>query len=122
VSHSILIVDDSPLIRRLLRCYIEQDAEWKVCGEAENGAIAVESVRHFNPDVVILDWQMPIMNGLDAARIIAQIAPKTLIVMFTMHCGEQFIQEAQKAGINHVLSKADTKNLFALLKTMAVPG
>jgi DNA-binding NarL/FixJ family response regulator len=38
------------------------------------------------------------MNGLDAARIIAQIAPKTLIVMFTMHCGEQFIREAQKAG------------------------
>jgi len=52
VSHSILIVDDSPLIRRLLRCYIEQDAEWKVCGEAENGAIAVESIRRFNPDVV----------------------------------------------------------------------
>lgn len=72
----ILIVDDSPIIRRLLRFFIEHNTDWQVCGEAENGQIAVEKVAELKPHAVILDLSMPVMNGLDAAREITRIAPK----------------------------------------------
>jgi chemotaxis response regulator CheB len=77
VSTTVLIVDDSAEIRRSLRSWFEQRGDWRVCGEAENGAIAVERVKSLSPDVVILDLSMPVMNGLEAARKIGSIAPKT---------------------------------------------
>jgi hypothetical protein len=66
MPHSILIVDDSALIRHSLRSCIEQNGNWEVCGEAENGKIGVGRVKELRPDVVILDLQMPVMDGLEA--------------------------------------------------------
>ena len=82
---TILIVDDDADIRHSFRAFIEQNTDWQVCGEAENGEVAVEKVRELNPDVVILDMQMPVMSGLEAARQIRLVAPETAIFMFTMH-------------------------------------
>ncbi len=107
MSLKILIVDDSAVIRHSLRHYIEGAAGWQVCGEAENGKIAVERVAELKPDLVILDLSMPVMNGLDAARQITRIAPKIAIVMFTMHSSEQLYKEAQSAGIRKVISKSE---------------
>ena len=107
MHYSILIVDDSELIRRLLRFVIEHNTEWQICGEAENGKIAVEMVGELHPDMVILDFQMPVMNGLEAARRIALLAPKTAMVMFTMHNSEQLRNEAQSVGIKDVVSKSE---------------
>ena len=107
MPYSILIVDDSELIRRLLRFVIEHNTEWRICGEAENGEVAVEMVEKLRPDMVILDFQMPVMNGLEAARQIALLAPKTAMVMFTMHNSEQLRNEAQSVGIKDVVSKSD---------------
>lgn len=86
---SILIVDDNAVMRRLVRSHIEANSEWDVCGEAENGLIAIERVKELRPDLVILDFQMPVMNGLEAAREIARLAPDTAIVMLTMHNSDQ---------------------------------
>jgi DNA-binding NarL/FixJ family response regulator len=107
LSNTILIVDDSAVIRHTLRSCIEQQSGWKVCGEAENGKVAVQKVRELQPDVVILDFQMPVMNGLDAARQITTIAPETPIVMFTMHSSDQLLRDAKAAGIKEVFSKSD---------------
>jgi DNA-binding NarL/FixJ family response regulator len=107
VSSTVLIVDDSVAIRRSLRSCIEREGEMTVCGEAENGAIAVEKVRELSPDVVILDLQMPVMNGLEAARAIAAMAPQTAMVMLTLHTHDALASEAQAAGIREVLSKTD---------------
>jgi two-component system, chemotaxis family, protein-glutamate methylesterase/glutaminase len=76
LPYSILIVDDSTLVRGLIRSYIEPDAAWRVCGEAENGKVAVEKVKELHPDVVILDFQMPGMNGIEAARQIGRFCPQ----------------------------------------------
>jgi DNA-binding NarL/FixJ family response regulator len=110
VACSILIVDDSPYIRRSLRTYIEQNTDWRVCDEAENGQIAVEKVKSLKPDVVILDLQMPVMNGLEAARQIASCAPGTAMLMFTMHASDQLRQEALAVGISDVCLKSDEVN------------
>jgi two-component system, NarL family, response regulator NreC len=107
VPHTILIVDDNALLRRMLRTCLEQDPEWNVCGEAENGRVAVEKVVALKPDIVLLDLQMPIMNGLEAARRIRVVAPNTTMLMFTMHCSPQLLQEARAAGIREVFSKTD---------------
>ena len=118
MSSSILIVDDNAPIRRLIRSYIELHRDWHVCGEAENGKVAVEKVKDLQPDVVVLDFQMPIMNGLEAARKIALIAPNTAMVMLTMHNSHQLWKDAHAAGITEVLSKSDgvRDQLIASLK------
>jgi len=107
MPHSILLVDDNSLVRRSLRSCVDANPDWRVCGEADNGASALEMVRALHPDVVILDLQMPVMGGLEAAQKIAGIAPNTVMLMFTMHTGEQLSREAEAAGIKHVLSKSD---------------
>ena len=107
MSTSVLIVDDSPAIRQSLRAWLEHTGGLEVCGEAENGAVAVEQVKALTPDVVILDLSMPVMNGLEAARKIASIAPKTAMVLFTMHAGQHLVNEAHSAGIRDVVSKTD---------------
>ena len=119
MSTTVLIVDDSPPIRRSLRAWLEQRDGWEVCGEAENGAVAVEQVKALNPDIVILDLSMPVMNGLEAARRIASIAPRTAMVLFTMHASEHLVKDAQSAGIRDVISKLDgPANLLASVENI----
>lgn len=108
MSVNILIVDDSASLRGLLRSRIEQNPELKVCGEAENGQIALEKVKALNPDVVILDWLMPVMSGLEAARQITRVAPNTAMLMLTLHCSKQLLEEAKAVGIQRVFSKAES--------------
>jgi DNA-binding NarL/FixJ family response regulator len=106
MSLKILIVDDSASIRNLLRLFIEHNTDWQVCGEAENGKVAVEKVAELKPHAVILDLSMPVMNGLDAAREIARIDSKVQMVMFTMHVSDELRKYAEDAGIKDVISKS----------------
>jgi len=101
----ILIVDDSTPIRKCIRTFIEQKTDWKVCGEAENGQVAVEKVKNLNPDLVVLDMSMPVMNGLEAARLIKKTSPRVPLVMFTMYVSDQLSKAAEAVGIKGVLSK-----------------
>jgi DNA-binding NarL/FixJ family response regulator len=107
MSARILIVDDNSMIRSSLRSWIEGNPEFQVCGEAENGQVAVEKVTEMNPDIVILDLQMPIMDGIEAARHIRQVAPRTAMVMFTMHPSTELLKAARAVGVKEVVSKTD---------------
>lgn len=121
MAHRILIVDDSAIIRHSIRICIEHNTDWEVCGEAENGQVAIEKVRQLRPDVVTLDWQMPVMNGLEAAREISRIAPLATLLMITLHENLLLTEEAQAAGIKEVLSKTDgvSEHLIASLRDVA---
>jgi DNA-binding NarL/FixJ family response regulator len=121
VSYTVLIVDDNAVVRHLVRSCVEQDSDWKICGEAENGEIAIEKVKTLHPDIVILDFQMPVMNGLEAARHINQIAPATAMVLLTAHNREMVSHAAQDAGIRLILSKDGgiSKHLLPSLKNVA---
>ncbi len=120
MTFRVLIADDSPAIRSVLRFFIEHRTDWQVCGEAENGRIAVEKVTELKPHAVILDLSMPVMNGLEAAREITRVAPNVQMVMFTLHTSEQLRKDAEAAGIKDVISKSDTigDHLLASLRTI----
>ena len=118
----ILVVDDHTAIRRLLRRVLqEQHPDWEVCGEAANGAEALERFRERSPDLIILDLAMPKMNGLQAAREIAKMKPKTLMLLLTVQqVSTQLRDEAAKAGFRGAVSKNTgtevVKGLEALLR------
>jgi DNA-binding NarL/FixJ family response regulator len=118
VSRTVLIVDDNNLVRRLLRAWLEQQSEWQICGEAENGKLAVEKVEELHPDIVILDLQMPVMNGLEAAREIKRLSPNTAMIIFTVHTSHQLVKEARTHGVSDVVSKSGMlgENLLSALR------
>ncbi len=78
-----------------------------MCGEAENGAIGVERAKELRPDIVLLDYAMPVMNGLEAARHISGIIPDVVMVMFTLYTGDQLLKDAEGVGIRRVISKSE---------------
>jgi len=104
----ILVADDSPAIRRCLRGLLDHHDDWRVCDEASNGKEAVEHFKRDKPDLIVLDFQMPEMNGLEAARHIVGLSPKTPILMVTIHLSKQLSDEARKVGIQGACSKGDT--------------
>lgn len=120
MSKQILIVDDSSALRRMVRHYVEEKTDWQVCGEAENGEVAVRLVNELHPNLVLLDLAMPVMNGLEAARQIASVFPHPVMLMFTMQYSGQLLKEAEAAGIKEVLSKTDAgiNHLLDSMKTL----
>jgi CheY-like chemotaxis protein len=103
----ILVVDDNATVRRYLRRVLEQHDGWQVCDEARDGQDAVNRFRKIQPDVVVLDFQMPEMNGLEAARILRQLSPQTPILMVTLYLSKQLSEEARRAGIRGACAKTD---------------
>ena len=92
-------------MRNMLRMMLEGHPEWQVCAEASNGREAVEKAAELKPDVVILDVSMPVMDGLQAAREILRSSPLMPILLYTTHSFPTLALEAQKIGIQQVLSK-----------------
>lgn len=107
----ILIVDDSPLVRDRLRVMLQQHAGWKVCGEAANGRDALEKVIQSAPDLIVLDFLMPGMDGLQAARELGKLVPDVPILMFTMHLSRQLVEAARNAGVRGAVPKSDAGRL-----------
>ncbi len=102
-----LLVDDNPTFRRVLKNLLESREDWHVCEEASDGPEAVETFKTCSPDIVILDFQMPQMNGLDAAREMRQSSPDVPILMVTLYLSRQLNQEAKKIGIRGTCAKTN---------------
>lgn len=120
VETRILIVDDSPLVRQRLRDLLQQHVNWQVCGEAANGLDALKKVQELQPDLIVMDFLMPGMNGVQAAREISKMLPDIPIFMLTMHMSRQLEEEARRAGIQGALAKTQvariTEGLEAVLR------
>lgn len=114
----VLIVDDHEMLRNGLRAILESQDGFMVCGEAKNGAEAIEKTEALDPDVVILDITMPTMDGFEAARKIRQSHPDTPILILTMHSSKEFIGVLRKIGASGYISKSEsaTTLLAAILK------
>ena len=108
VPKYILIVDDSPVVRKTLRQTLEGQDDWEICGEAANGREGIEKALRFKPDVIVLDLAMPVMNGLDAARELTRLAPSVPLLMFTNFETARLKQEALSAGVRTLVSKSES--------------
>ena len=103
----ILVVDDNPSVRRSLRGILEQHDNWRVCDEARDGRDAVDRFGRIHPDLIVLDFQMPEMNGLDAARIISERSPEIPILIVTLYLSKQLADEARKVGARGAVAKTN---------------
>ncbi len=103
----VLIADDHHLIRRGVRDLLTTRDGWQVVGEACNGTDAVQKAVSLRPDVAILDFSMPELNGPGAAAQIAKQAPETGVVVLTMHDSEQVMREVLQAGARGLVLKSD---------------
>jgi two-component system nitrate/nitrite response regulator NarL len=101
----VLLVDDTPVVRSLVRHLIELEPDFEISGEAENGRDAVEKAENLKPDLIILDLVMPVMTGLDAAPLLRKLLPNTRIILFTVQEGREVERLAHAAGIHAVVSK-----------------
>jgi DNA-binding NarL/FixJ family response regulator len=96
-------VDDHEIVRIGVRILLADKKKWEICGEAQDGAEAIEKVGKLSPDVVILDLTMPVMGGFETAIRIRQIAPWTKIVFFSIH---ETPTTARLVGADAFVSKA----------------
>src|SRR6266404_5102596 len=102
----ILIADDHPGIRMRVRSTLERHPHFEVCGEAADGAKAIEEAAKLKPDVVVLNVNMPTLNGLEAAREIKASLPKTAIVILSSYTDQRFIEQAKKVGARAYVAKS----------------
>lgn len=105
----ILVVDDHDVVRRGLKSILEAHSGWQIAAEAANGRNAVSRAEELKPDVVVMDISMPDMNGLEAARQIKKICPKTEIVMLSVHFSDQLVNEIVNAGARGYILKSDAE-------------
>jgi two-component system chemotaxis response regulator CheY len=104
---SVLIVDDNAYVREALCELFKREEDFEVCGEAENGKDAIKKAQELRPDLIVLDLLMPVMNGLDAARVLKRLMPAVPLIMYSAF-GDKFAEnQARLIGISEVVSKSE---------------
>lgn len=101
----ILLVDDSALFRQGVRQTLERNPDWDVCGEAVDGLEAIQQSHTLTPQLIIMDFSMPGMTGLDAASEILKESPNVPILLLTLYLTRQLAEQAHKRGVLGTLSK-----------------
>lgn len=106
-KYQVLLVDDNPVVRRIVRQVLEKESTLTICGEASDGGEAIDKATSLQPDIVILDLSMPVMNGLEAAPKIRTLLPDACLILFTLYGNHEVEKAAKHAGFDAVISKAD---------------
>jgi CheY-like chemotaxis protein len=118
ISKRILVVDNSPVIRAVARIYLERRTLFTVCGEAADGPDAIEKAKTLSPDLILMDFSMPVMDGIEASSILKSMLPKVSIVVYTAHDKAAIELHALAVGVRLVIQKNDMSNLAAHLRKL----
>ncbi|MDF1509031.1 response regulator transcription factor [Robertmurraya sp. DFI.2.37] len=119
----ILLVEDQIMVRQGLKMMIESDGELVVAGEADNGKEAVQRCEKQAFDIVILDIRMPVMDGIEAAKVIQARWPHIKILMLTTFDDNQYVLEALKIGVSgYILKSGDTESLLRSIRSALAGG
>jgi len=115
----ILIVDDHPVVRAGVAGLVEDQLDMKIVGQASNGREAIQQFRDHHPDIVLMDLQMPDMNGLDAMIAIRNEAPQARVIVLTTYVGDAQVLRAIKAGARgYLLKSALHKELLETIRAV----
>jgi two-component system invasion response regulator UvrY len=114
----ILVADDNPAVRNFLRSLLEQQSTWRVRDQVPTGAEALQRVQENPPDMILLDFQMPDLNGIEVARRIVKLHPEIPILMVTIHISKQLADEARKTGIRGVCAKWDVGSIVEAVNAL----
>jgi DNA-binding NarL/FixJ family response regulator len=106
----VLVVDDHAVIRRGVQGILRSYPEWELCGEAENGQEAIKLAETLKPEIIIMDVSMPVLNGLEATRIIHELLPNTRILLLTLHSSTELVRTAFRAGARGYVLKSDAEH------------
>ena len=116
----ILIADDHAIVRSGVRSLLETQPAWEVVAEAADGAEAIAKAIETAPDIAIIDYSLPQMNGIEAARQIRKRLPRTEILIFTMYDSDPLLRELLNAGARGYLLKSDaSRDLVAAVRALA---
>ena len=117
----ILIVDDHDAVRRGVRQLLETKPYYQVVGEASDGRSALALAKETRPDIAILDFSLPGLNGLDLSHALKREFPRIEILLYTMHDREEIVMDVLRAGVRGFVLKSDTeKHLLAALDALAI--
>jgi YesN/AraC family two-component response regulator len=109
---SVLLVDDNAVIRQALCRLFTSEAGFEICGEAENGQKAIEKAQELRPDLIVMDLSMPVMNGIEAVRVLKRLMPKVPVIIFSEYSDVFSEKEARSAGVSALISKAEHVSLL----------
>lgn len=117
---NVLIADDHSVLRESLKSALEFDKNIVVVGEAEDGIDAIEKTEELKPDIVLMDINMPFLDGINAAQEIKERSPDTKILILTMHENKQYIFSALSAGIEgYLLKMSNLKKVITAINALA---
>jgi len=119
MAKRILVADDNPLIRKMLCQLFEREDDYDICAEAKNGQEAIELALKHRPDLIILDWVMPLLSGLATARELKKIMPNVPIILFTQHADTGITLLESDVNIDRVVSKSEPEKLMKHVKALA---
>jgi DNA-binding NarL/FixJ family response regulator len=115
----LVLADDHRMVRQGLRAILELEPDFELVGEAENGLDAIRLTERLQPDVLILDWLMPELNGLEVTKQVARRAKRTRVVVLSMHSNLGYVVEALRAGANaYVLKEASADDLVQAIRAV----
>lgn len=107
MRNTVLIADDNAFIRTALYEIFEREPDFHVCAVVENGREAIEEACRLRPDLIVLDLTMPVMSGLEAARVLRHMMPDVPLVIYSGNPQEVSAQVAKAIGISALISKSD---------------
>ena len=107
MRNTVLIADDNAFVRTALFEIFEREPDLHVCAVVENGREAIEEACRLRPDLIVLDISMPVMNGLEAARVLRQMMPNVPLIMYSANPNEVSEQSARSIGISGLISKSE---------------
>jgi DNA-binding NarL/FixJ family response regulator len=110
---TVLLAEDHMIVREGLRALLEAEGDIEVIGEAETGRQAVQLARELQPEVVVMDIAMPLLNGLEATRQILEARPTTKILILSAHSDDEYVEQTAAMGVVGYLVKQSSAHLLA---------